>query len=70
MKLSNIDAAHKMNDNSIDILYINMDLSEEELNTWMPKLKKGGIISSVNEANQHHFTSPTQKNDQGWFFVK
>ena len=69
MKLNNVEAAKKMNDNSIDAIYINMDLSEEEFNVWIPKLKKGGIISCATEFNKDYIPTPIQQ-DQGWFFVK
>lgn len=69
MKLNNVDASKKMNDNSIDLLYINMDISEEEVKAWIPKLKKGGVISSANQTNKDYFKKPIQ-NEQGWFFVK
>jgi len=68
MALDNIESAKKMNDKSIDILYINMDLSEEELHTWIPKLKEGAVISSTHDANKH-FLKTTIQQEPGWFFI-
>ena len=54
------DAANLFKDNSIDFVFIDADHSYEsvtkDINSWLPKIKKGGIISG-----HDYFTSPGVK---------
>lgn len=48
-KMSSIDFSKKIDDNSLDFVYIDGDHSYEsckkDILTWVPKLKKGGVIA-------------------------
>jgi hypothetical protein len=71
MNISVSEAVTKMNDESIDLLYINSDMSKDEVNMWIPKLKQGGVISSEVTEDQFkdYFKKPTRPIEGGWIFI-
>ncbi len=78
-----VEAAKEIKDDSLDFVYIDAthsyDALTEDLNTWYPKIKKGGLVSGHDwhydfiQKAVHNFADPKDHkitDSEDWWFKK